>query len=151
MSTRDIAKTYNCSQSTIRYWLNKYNLSTDPKPKPKLSHRCKCGETDPNKFYGRKKRMCAKCHNKRVMELGKEKRLEVIKLLGGKCVKCGYNEYKCSLDVHHMDPHKKDPHFSSWRGWSMTKIKKEIVGKCILLCKNCHAALHANELELSST
>jgi hypothetical protein len=148
MSTRDIAKKHKCSQSTVRYWLKKHGLRTSPKTKPALPYKCRCGETDPSKFYGRKKKVCAKCHNENVTKLGKEKRLEVIKMLGGQCVECKYNKYKCSLDVHHIDPNKKDPNFSSWRGWSMKKIEEEVISKCVLLCKNCHAALHADKFTL---
>lgn len=148
LSTRGLAKVYNCSQTTIRYWLNKYELKTDPKSKQISCRCCKCGETDSKKFYGRKKRICGKCHNKETLKLGKEKRFKAIRWLGGKCVICSYNKYMCSLDIHHLDPDRKDPNFNRWRGWSMERIYKELK-RCTLVCKNCHAALHNGKLKFA--
>jgi hypothetical protein len=47
-----------------------------------------------------------------------------------------------ALDIHHVDPKKKDPDFKRMRGWAWDRIKNEL-DKCMLLCKNCHAAHHA--------
>lgn len=137
-STYQIAKILNISQTNVRYWLKKYGLRTDYKKIPKCG---KCGETDPDKFYGCKKKICGRCHNQDVLIKGKEKRSKAVKHLGGRCLECGYNEYECSLDIHHIYPSKKDPNFGSMRGWSWKRIYEEIK-YCILLCRNCHHALH---------
>src|ERR1035437_9886141 len=110
-STRQIAVKLGVGQATVRYWLRKNNLKTIPRS----GYRCKCGETDPSKFYGNKKRICSECHNSNVIRLGHEKRLWAIEYLGGECCnkKCAYNKYKCALDVHHTVKEKKDPNFSS--------------------------------------
>ena len=146
LSTREIATTTNCSQTTVRYWLKKYNLNTNPKLGPKnptsQPPKCaKCGETDPDKFYGKKKGYCGKCHNQITTKRGQDNKNKIVEFLGGKCIHCGYNEFNCALDLHHLDPSKKDPNFKSKRGWSWERIEKEISG-CVLLCRNCHAALH---------
>ena len=113
-----------------------------------LIYRCnKCGETDPNKFYGHKRAMCGKCQNAYAMELGKAKRLRAITYLGAKCIECGYDKYTPSIDFHHRDPSTKDKDFQAMRGWKWERILNEIK-KCILLCKNCHAAYHSGLMEL---
>jgi len=149
LSQREIAEKVGKSQTTVRHWLKKYGLSTRylKKPRDKTHYCYQCGEDNPENFYGNDKQVCAKCHNKRVIKLGKEKREYAIKQLGGECKSCGYNKYNPSLDIHHLDPNKKDSNFSSLRGWSLERIDKEIEG-CILLCKNCHAAHHAGLLDI---
>ena len=117
---------------------NTKNFHYEPKP-----HKCQiCGEIDPSKFYGHKRTICGKCHNQYTLIKGKEKRIFAIEVLGNKCACCGYDKYPCSLDIHHLDPLIKDEHFARMRGWSKIKILAEIKN-CILLCKNCHAALHS--------
>jgi len=112
------------------------------------SHKCShCGQTDPSKFYGHKKSICGDCHNKYTINLGIEKRKFVIDQLGGKCKSCGFDKYRSALQVHHLDPTKKDANFRSMRGWSNQRIINEISG-CVLLCACCHSAVHSNELIL---
>ncbi len=113
-------------------------------------YKCtKCGETNPDKFYGHKRTWCGACHNIYTSNQGRSKRERIIEYLGGCCSDCGYKKYTCSLDVHHFDPSKKDPSFASARGWSWERIEKELQG-CCLLCKNCHAAVHAGLLQLTT-
>lgn len=62
---------------------------------------------------------------------------------GGKCLFCGYSRCSGALDLHHIDPTKKD--FSlSVRGLtrSWERIKDEL-DKCVLVCANCHREIHA--------
>ncbi len=120
----------------------------DIKSHKRRNHKCiKCGETDPNKFYGNKKSYCSKCHNEYTVNLGKEKRKYIIDTLGGKCVNCGFNKWQASFDVHHIDSKKKDINWGQVRGWSKKRIDKELKG-CVLFCSNCHRAIHSKELIL---
>jgi predicted HNH restriction endonuclease len=106
-------------------------------------YRCAhCGETDKNKFYGKKKAVCGKCHNKYTLKRGQEKRKFAIDMLGGCCKLCGYNFYYGSIDIHHVDPSLKDSKFTQMRGWSKERILKEIKN-CVALCRNCHGEVHA--------
>lgn len=105
-------------------------------------YRCSCGETDPARFYGHKRKICGACHNEYTIAKGKEKRAYAIGKLGGRCINCHFSQWPCSLDIHHTDPTVKDSTFASMRGWSLARIDREIVN-CVLLCRNCHAALHA--------
>lgn len=83
--------------------------------KTALRFSCACGETNPDKFYGHKRSTCGACHNKYNQDLGKEKKDNARYLLGDKCKKCGFDKYKSSLDMHHLDPSLKDPSFKSMR------------------------------------
>jgi Zn ribbon nucleic-acid-binding protein len=146
-----ISKKLNTSQTNVRYWLKKFELklkrgAKGKKPKDFVFPRkCSCGETDPNKFYGNKTTVCAKCHSRYTLAKGQENRIYIVEKLGSKCFNCGFDKWKSSLDVHHLDPSEKDPSFSTIRYWSKENIDHELI-KCVLLCRNCHAALHNGEL-----
>ena len=150
---KQIGKECNTSQTNVRYWLKKFGLklkrgARGQKPKDFIFPRkCACGETDPSKFYGNKTTVCRKCHSKYTLLKGQENRIYILEKLGGKCTHCGFDKWKASLDVHHPDPTQKDVSFSTIRYWTRDRIDKEIE-KCILLCRNCHAAHHSGELQL---
>ena len=70
-------------------------------------------------------------------------KIKGIEILGGKCIKCGYNKSTAALQFHHSNPTLKEFNFnSSFMSWE--RYKKEL-HKCVLLCANCHAELHWNE------
>ena len=125
-------------------------LQATGKTRNGLSYYCfKCGEKNVEKFYGKKRNICSTCHNQDVIKRGRKKIERAVKYLGGKCVECGYDKHICSLDFHHKDPTQKSKNFSSKQGWSWERLKEEI-DKCELLCKNCHAVLHAGTTGRSS-
>ena len=57
---------------------------------------------------------------------------------------CGYKRCNDALDVHHLDPKKKEFSFRDLsdtpKNWH--KVVKEFK-KCVLLCKICHTEHHA--------
>lgn len=57
------------------------------------------------------------------------------------CVKCGESEV-CCLDFHHPDPKEKELTVAKSYNLSFDKLKLEIQ-KCIVVCRNCHAKIHA--------
>lgn len=57
------------------------------------------------------------------------------------CTFCDENEPVC-LDLHHLNPDEKDFEIGTASGYSWNRIFEE-VEKCIVVCKNCHAKLHA--------
>jgi hypothetical protein len=68
----------------------------------------------------------------------------LVAALGGCCAVCGYNTCNEALDLHHLDPDKKEfsfgkiiAHPANW-----LKIVKE-AKKCVLLCANHHREYHA--------
>lgn len=57
------------------------------------------------------------------------------------CEKCGESAIVC-LDFHHVDPLTKSFELSKPGTHSWETILEEIE-KCIVVCKNCHAKIHA--------
>lgn len=144
LSSREIAVELGCSQATVRHWLGVYRLKTNPEKQ----YRCgKCGETDPTRFYGNKKKVCGRCHNRYTNQKGQEVKERARQLLGGRCSYCGFDTYQVALDIHHLDPAQKDARFPQMRSWTWERVERELQG-CVLLCKNCHAAVHAGLITL---
>ena len=68
--------------------------------------------------------------------------VEMIKLSRG-CAICGYNKYASALDFHHIDRNTKIENVSTMvhnGNFSIDDILEEI-GKCEVLCANCHREL----------
>lgn len=68
----------------------------------------------------------------------------IVKTMGSKCVICGYTKCTAALEVHHLDPTKKDFSLGSKRAsaCSWEKVVVEL-RKGVLLCSNCHREVHA--------
>ena len=79
-------------------------------------------------------------YNRTRRQLHKEK---AIQLLGGKCVRCGYNKCNRALEFHHIDGQQKERNISKLL-YSWTRLVKELK-KCTLLCSNCHEEVHWEE------
>lgn len=130
--------------------IGRHNTKNLHEDKPPIKYKCsKCGETDPNKFYGRKRCTCGKCHNEYTIQKGRENKEKALKYLGGRCVICGFDTYSCSLEFHHTDPSEKDKNFEHLRNWSWDRIIVEL-DKCKILCSNCHHAVHAGLLNIDT-
>lgn len=91
-------------------------------------------EANPNSYVKQKAR-------------GLDRKLSMIKLMGGKCCKCGYDKNIAALEFHHINPEEKEfqldaRHISNTK---MEKLEKEL-SKCILVCSNCHKEIHHEDL-----
>lgn len=63
------------------------------------------------------------------------------------CTICGEKEPAC-LDAHHIDPSNKSFNVADGVSGQMpARVQKEL-DKCICLCRNCHAKIHAGVLSL---
>lgn len=62
------------------------------------------------------------------------------------CLLCSEAEPVC-LDLHHLDPSVKEGHPADMVKISFTKFLTE-AEKCVVLCKNCHAKIHAGIISL---
>ena len=75
-----------------------------------------------------------------------------IEYLGGKCEKCGRTDL-VTLTFHHINPHLKSYNISDWiagrhnSNASWEAVKQEL-GKCMVLCLNCHRIEHEHGHEL---
>lgn len=77
------------------------------------------------------------CVNKR--RFIRKKRM--VEYAGGKCVVCGYSKCINALCFHHRDPSTKELNISGGHCVSWERLVAEI-GKCDLLCANCHMEKH---------
>lgn len=105
---------------------------------------------------GRQTKFCSiDCKNiahqsyERQYSRGVERKLTLVKMLGGKCGSCGYKKNLAALSFHHVEAdkkeHKLDMRHLSNRTWSAVL---EEVSKCVLLCANCHMEQHYPNLAM---
>ena len=69
------------------------------------------------------------------------------------CFICGYKTFIVALNFHHLDPSKKEGEISNMVSSGPSKqieLFREIE-KCVVLCRNCHRALHAGVIQLPNT
>jgi hypothetical protein len=62
------------------------------------------------------------------------------------CLLCNERDHLC-LHAHHKDPSKKEAAIGHLANGSLKKLEKELE-KCVCLCANCHAKLHAGKIKL---
>jgi|GEM_PF-1188099 len=74
-------------------------------------------------------------------------KLRAVAYKGGRCQRCGYDRCIQALQFHHLDPNQKDFTISG-KTMAWERIRDEI-DKCVLLCANCHAELHAGLIDSS--
>ena len=150
-STRQIAAEINKSQTTVRYWLNKYDLKTIHSLNlPKTTKWCpKCNKTKSiEKFYGgdsdntKTSGYCKLCNNAETTRRKRAIKMEYVEYKGGECCICGYSKCLAALEFHHLDPGEKDFAIADLKNVKLSeKILKEL-DKCICVCANCHRELH---------
>lgn len=149
LSTYEIAKVLNISQTTTRYWLKKYDLKTCIANKT-ISNNKNCLMCT-KQLTGKQSHFCSlKCKNDynytHKQQRGLVIRTILLNNLGGKCSECGYSKNSAALEFHHLNPKLKtmklDIRNCSNRKFS-TLVKE--ANKCVILCSNCHTELHNPE------
>lgn len=90
---------------------------------------------------------CRKCAIEAVSKRRRNNKLALVEYKGGKCEICGYDKCIEALSFHHLDPSKKDFGIGSGDTVSLKRLKDE-ADKCILVCNNCHAEIHAQQREI---
>ena len=93
---------------------------------------------------------CLKCASEAVSKRRKNIKIELIKIFGGKCIQCGYNKCVGALHFHHKDFSKKKFELSARGITRAFKKTLEEAKKCILICSNCHAEIHAGLIKIPS-
>jgi len=78
-----------------------------------------------------------------------KRKLTLIEMMGGGCIKCGYNDNISALHFHHVNSEHKSfklgARMLSNRRWILKEDEK-----CELLCANCHAETHNPELGIEN-
>lgn len=115
-----------CLSARFKRWYDKNKVS-------KIGKVAKWQKDNPERLRVRRKRSYH------------EKKLILIEEFGGKCRRCGYNEYAGALDFDHIN--KEDKKYGVLRGNRSLEAAREEAKKCQLLCANCHRIkTHAPEL-----
>ncbi len=168
LSIGQISRITNKSRTSIRHWLEKFNLKTKHKSFKELPRaknivyindqefkkcpKCEQLKNLQSDYYisknGDVHGWCKSCNNKTTYEKQLARKTECVKYKGGKCIVCGYHKYIGSLDFHHLDPSEKEFNIAQLRSYSLSKLKKEL-DKCVLLCKNCHSEVHHGLVDLN--
>ena len=112
--------------------------------KPHKSAQTHCSIACRRKYHTQEERLSSGVRH--VVHHRRNRKVQAVAYLGGKCIKCGYTKSVAALDFHHRDPTKKDFGISSGAGRSWEKLRVEL-DKCDLLCANCHREVH-EELDL---
>ena len=72
----------------------------------------------------------------------------IIDVMGGACVCCGYNRCNRALQLHHLNPEDKNFGISDKSYFAWNKLETELK-KCILVCSNCHMEIEDNLIEVA--
>ena len=94
---------------------------------------------------------CARCRAERVTERRRKVKQILVAEAGGRCQLCGYERCSRALGFHHVDPASKS--FTVAFGGltrSIARARAE-VGKCVLLCANCHMEVEAGVRSLADS
>jgi transposase len=150
LSLREVAQRLDRSLATVRHWMKRYELKSNPRrkrgsengPREAIS-RCKHhGETG---FVreGRGYYRCKRCRIERVSQRRRQIKRKLVEEAGGKCLICGYDRCQQVLQFHHLDPTTKEFHLGQ-NGVTRSLARSRVEArKCILLCANCHGEVEA--------
>lgn len=81
---------------------------------------------------------------------GLRRKLALLASCGPRCSQCGYDRNLAALSWHHLDRRRKafSLDMRTLANRSSAEIDNE-VGKCVVLCLNCHAETHFPQFETS--
>lgn len=147
---KEIAKEFNISITTVRYWISKHEIKKENTCLENClvcAKKCKklyCSLTCKKKDYYENNKEYLKTISKEYCKNNREifKKL-AINYGGSKCKYCGYNNNYSALAFHHRIESEKEFNIDArvCNGYKYERLLKEIA-KCDLLCHNCHSETH---------
>jgi transposase-like protein len=156
MTIRQIARELDRSPTTIRHWLDRFEVRThvarqlrrDGSTAAEVERDCPThGWTTYRRIGSQTQYRCVKC----VVAAVTHRRRVVTEILigefGGRCSVCGYDRNPRALVFHHLDPATKLFTLRNGDSRSLARMRAE-AAKCVLLCANCHAEVESGTLEL---
>jgi hypothetical protein len=101
------------------------------------------------KVTARKTNICIACTRLALPgQYRTQRKLALVKYLGGRCLLCGYSKNLAALVFHHVDPRNKSENIAAMlTKHPISKLDDEL-SKCVLVCNNCHVELHNAELDI---
>ena len=157
LSIRQIAQRCDVSATTVRHWLQRHELKTQParyarrdddRPEALLRECARHGWGSFVRVGAAGHYRCARCNSEAVSDRRRRVKEILVAEAGGRCVTCGFDAYVGALQFHHRDPATKAFEVSR-QGItrSLDRLRLE-ARKCVLLCANCHAMVEAGLLSL---
>jgi transposase-like protein len=163
MSIAQIAETVGLSKTTVRHWLRRYDLRTQPSERiakvraarqaGRLTVTLSCPVHGDTEFAieGRGYYRCKRCRAEGVTRRRRMLKELLVADAGGGCAICGYDGCVGALHFHHLDPAQKRLEISrNGITLSLETLRLE-AAKCVLLCSNCHAEVEAGLAEVPAT
>ena len=76
-----------------------------------------------------------------VKDSRKNRKEDILYVMGEKCCLCGYDKAKTTLELHHIEPEEKEFTIGKClnRAWDILHSE---IQKCVLVCANCHREIH---------
>jgi transposase-like protein len=158
LSIRQIARRLDVSATTVRHWLRRHGLKTQPAhysrrdaaKRPEVMRQCQRHgwvafvRTGAEGHY-----RCSRCNAEAVSNRRRRVKEILVAESGGRCAACGFSAYVGALQFHHRDPASKSFEVSRQGVTrSLDRLRQE-ARKCVLLCANCHAMAEAGLLVLA--
>ena len=155
LSVRQIAAAVERSPATVRHWLRRYELATQParysrRDAPKVQQVLRECPTHGWTGFVRTgavgRYRCGRCNSESVAARRRRIKEILVAEAGNACRVCGFDAFVGALQFHHRDPAEKA--FALSREGvtrSLAAARKE-ARKCVLLCANCHAMVEAGLL-----
>ena len=156
LSIRQIAAELDRSAATVRHWLNRHGLETQPAQRARrdgstaaeVVRDCpRHGWTRFRKVGAPSRYRCAQCVIDAVADARRRVRKILIEEAGGACSLCGYQRSHAALQFHHIDPATKAFTLRNGDTRSLASARAE-AAKCVLLCANCHAEVESGVAQL---
>lgn len=119
-------------------------FQVDTRAKSGYSSWCRDCKREASRRYYAKEGSAGKLRNQLTYKARRSLKQRFVAMLGGKCSRCGYDEFIGALDFHHVDSASKDHEIArllTVNRNNIAVIEAELT-KCVLLCKNCHAFIH---------
>lgn len=73
----------------------------------------------------------------------KDRKVQLLDMMGGECCICGYDKCKSAMCFHHVDPSVKSFGISDIGLLKKWSLLVDEVKKCVVLCNRCHVEVHA--------
>jgi transposase len=160
LTLSEMAQELDRSVSTVRYWLQRYDLEATGGSRRREAREAKrlglrhiergCEHHGRTMFVleNRGSYRCMKCRTEKVSAWRRRTKRLLVEEGGGRCRLCGYDRYIGGLHFHHVDPETKSFVLSlRGRTRSIAELRAE-AAKCILLCGNCHAEVEGGIAEV---
>lgn len=145
LSIREIAAECDRSPATVRHWLRRFGLETQPAryaprgARHELVRECRVHGWTTFRRVGSGGYRCSRCGPARVARRRRRVKEILLAEAGGACRLCGYDRFPGALQFHHLVPAEKRFQLAA-RGLTRSlDTAREEARRCVLLCANCHA------------